>query len=404
MKPPRDAEPLAQHQIAIVVARQRHAHPAGRDPRVADRAGDLQRHVLLARPGVGVDRAGIDPAVAGVDHHQREIRIARDARQRRALHRRDGDRDLVFRARPEMEEAQRPRAARLREPARAGTLQRQFQRVPRVAEHATRHHHRPREIEHDARPVAAAPALADRAHRAVPVQRRAGPRAVDIDRDPARPVEQEARRPRHRLVEMDQHARAVDLDALDGPGIGGVGGQRQRERGRHGGTAPPPSAAIGMPPRHPPYALAALFHAPFRGQFVTKTVLSQINRGLTASRAFCGKTFRLMRDKSGASHHLDRKGAFISRALSAHRPSAFRRGRAYRLTFDNAASFPTAEPPGLRRRRGFGLVRGRCALGCGADEGDFTNNPRGRADFRPAIARPSHERAARRRACAETIQ
>src|SRR3546814_9150259 len=41
-------------------------------------------------------------------------------------------------------------------------------------------------------------------------------RAVDIDRDPPRAIEHEARRQRHAAVEMDQDAVAFDIDAIDG--------------------------------------------------------------------------------------------------------------------------------------------------------------------------------------------
>src|SRR3546814_21094392 len=58
--------------------------------------------------------------------------------------------------------------------------------------------------------------LADAADGARGFYRAARRRAVDIDRDPPRAIEHEARRQRHAAVEMDQDAVAFDIDAIDG--------------------------------------------------------------------------------------------------------------------------------------------------------------------------------------------
>ena len=76
-QPPRDLEALGEDEIAVVLAGQGDAHPARRGQIVADRAGEGERHVLFAAAVGGRDRAGIDAAMAGIDHHQRAARVAR---------------------------------------------------------------------------------------------------------------------------------------------------------------------------------------------------------------------------------------------------------------------------------------------------------------------------------------
>ena len=203
----------------------------------------------------------------GVDHHQRAIRFPFRMRQRCAPRRGNGGRNPVardaLRAEAERLEAQRPLIDRRGEMARIGRREDQRQCAPLILEPAARHQHRTIEIEHHSRPVAATPALPDRADHALARQRRAGTRAVDIDRDAARAIEDEARCLLHRGIEMDQHAAAVDLDALDGGGL-----RRGRERDGHEqcGHASPPPYRSGPPPRHRETALYPL-HAPYRDAF-----------------------------------------------------------------------------------------------------------------------------------------
>jgi hypothetical protein len=80
-QPPRDPEPFAQDEVAVVLAGERDAGATARDELVANGPGDPERHVLLPQPGARRDRARIDAAMAGVDHDQRLARLAHDARQ-----------------------------------------------------------------------------------------------------------------------------------------------------------------------------------------------------------------------------------------------------------------------------------------------------------------------------------
>ena len=220
MEPPRDAEAFAQHQIAVVVAGQRHPHPAAVQKLVADRARDLQRHVLFAQPGLGVDRAGVDPAMARVDHHQRAAAVALHARQRRRL---GGWRHRLHhlvagaaagQVEGEGEEVERPRQARLprRHPIGGGERQRQPATVAREA--AVGDHGRRGEVEYQ--PGAAVRGRAGMDHRKVAAYLRdvAG-HARQVHRQPLRTRGDAAGGARHRRVEADDDAARARGDIDD---------------------------------------------------------------------------------------------------------------------------------------------------------------------------------------------
>src|SRR3546814_13520788 len=63
-------------------------------------------------------------------------------------------------------------------------------------------------------------------------------RAVDIDRDPPRAIEHEARRQRHAAVEMDQDAVAFDIDAIDGRREARRAGDPTGEKSKNKGHEP----------------------------------------------------------------------------------------------------------------------------------------------------------------------
>src|SRR3546814_4941192 len=85
-------------------------------------------------------------------------------------------------------------------------------------------------------PISITHALADAADGARGFYRAARRRAVDIDRDPPRAIEHEARRQRHAAVEMDQDAVAFDIDAIDGRRearrAGDPTGEKRKNKGR----------------------------------------------------------------------------------------------------------------------------------------------------------------------------
>ena len=74
--PPRDLEAFAVDQIAVVVAGQHDARTARRRPVRRGSPWRPSASVLFLQLAVGRDRAGIVPAVPGVDHHQRPVGVA----------------------------------------------------------------------------------------------------------------------------------------------------------------------------------------------------------------------------------------------------------------------------------------------------------------------------------------
>ncbi len=78
----RDTVAFLEDEEPVVLTRQRHPDPARAEQFVADGAGDPERHVLFAPAIDRGDRAGIDAAMARIDHHQRAaVVIAIDLRQ-----------------------------------------------------------------------------------------------------------------------------------------------------------------------------------------------------------------------------------------------------------------------------------------------------------------------------------
>lgn len=200
------------------------------------------------RPLVVIDagHGGVDPAMPGVDHHQRAAVLAAHGGQLGAPGRRDRLRDLVLgRARAEAgDEGQRPRQAGAAEARGVDLAQLQRQLAAVLAQPAFGHDRGLGKVEHDAR-AALARTLAHRRDRAGGGRLRARAHAVHVHRDPARAVQNEAGGALHRLVEADHDAALLHADMRDrgGKGVGGQEPRQQGQRHQHGAfmkrTRPP---------------------------------------------------------------------------------------------------------------------------------------------------------------------
>ena len=222
----RDAIAFLKHEEFVVVAGQRHAHPAGFDQLIANRLGDGQRDVLFPLAIFLVDGARIMAAMARIDHHQRAGAVMR-ALHRRQRHAARGGRDrhgdgmdALLRTGGHVDRPVEPGAslAHFAAEARvADALEREAERFavlrqPGIAERRGR-----RQVQHHTRRAVAQLPLTHRGDIA-PARRKletAHLCAVDIERDAARRVQQERRCAIHPAIESHDDIVVPHIDAGD---------------------------------------------------------------------------------------------------------------------------------------------------------------------------------------------